>query len=220
MTGRSQISTRDAARCIFPTLEDFGITPLEAMASGRPVIALGRGGALETVVPPGSGDPATGIFFARQTADDLVAAIRDFESDPGRFEDKALRRRAEAFDRPLFKERMKAYLNARLPRDLPVLKAHSRFLEHMMLAGDLSLAAGCWLLAYYAALLRARAAHRHEIPPLGPYLLMLVPILRRVGHRRSTPSTSTGRAASARTSPRRPTSPRPPRWAPSCWSRS
>ena len=104
---------------IFPTLEDFGITPLEAMASGRPVIALGRGGALETVVPPGSGDPATGIFFARQTADDLVAAIRDFESDPGRFEDKALRRRAEAFDRPLFKERMKAYLNARLPGICP-----------------------------------------------------------------------------------------------------
>ncbi len=105
------------ARCralIFPTLEDFGIMPLEAMASGRPVIAFGRGGALETVVPPGSADPPTGLFFARQTADDLVDAIRDFESDPNRFEPKALRRRAESFDRPLFKERIRAYLDARL----------------------------------------------------------------------------------------------------------
>src|SRR5439155_1645011 len=54
------------ARCrafIFPTLEDFGITPLEAMASGRPVIALGQGGARETVVPPGGADPPTGLLF-------------------------------------------------------------------------------------------------------------------------------------------------------------
>src|SRR5262249_44641181 len=48
---------------LFPTVEDFGITPLEAMAAGRPVIALGRGGALETVVPPGGIDPPTGLFF-------------------------------------------------------------------------------------------------------------------------------------------------------------
>jgi len=105
------------ARCrglLFPTMEDFGITPLEAMASGRPVIALGQGGALETVVPPGGSDPPSGIFFSRQTVDDLTLAIRDFELDPGRFEPKALRRRAETFDRPVFKERVKAYLDGRL----------------------------------------------------------------------------------------------------------
>jgi glycosyltransferase involved in cell wall biosynthesis len=104
------------ARCralIFPTLEDFGITPLEAMAAGRPVIALGQGGALETVVPPGGGEPATGLFFERQTAEDLAAAIRSFESGVIRFEPKALRRRAEAFDRPLFMERMERYLASR-----------------------------------------------------------------------------------------------------------
>jgi glycosyltransferase involved in cell wall biosynthesis len=53
------------ARCralIFPGEEDFGIVPLEAMASGRPVIAFGRGGALETVI-----DGKTGIFFHEQT---------------------------------------------------------------------------------------------------------------------------------------------------------
>ncbi|HEV8530659.1 MAG TPA: glycosyltransferase [Methylomirabilota bacterium] len=104
------------ARCralLFPTLEDFGITPLEAMASGRPVIALGQGGALETVVGAGGGEPATGVFFERQSVDDLMDAIRRFESGPLRFEPKALRRRAEAFDRPVFKERVEQYLAAR-----------------------------------------------------------------------------------------------------------
>ena len=104
------------ARCralIFPTLEDFGITPLEAMAAGRPVIALGQGGALETVVPPGGSEPATGIFFERQTVEDLVAAIRRLESGTERFEPKALRRRAESFDRALFKERIERYVAAR-----------------------------------------------------------------------------------------------------------
>ncbi|HTY80372.1 MAG TPA: glycosyltransferase [Candidatus Bathyarchaeia archaeon] len=104
------------ARCralIFPTLEDFGITPLEAMASGRPVIAFGQGGALETVVPPGRGEPATGLFFERQAVEDLAAAIERLESGAVRFEPKALRRRAETFDRPLFKERVERYVTAR-----------------------------------------------------------------------------------------------------------
>ena len=110
------------ARCralIFPTVEDFGITPLEAMASGRPVIAIGRGGALETVVPPGSVEPPTGLFFENQTVEDLIHAMQDLERDPGRFEPKALRRRAEGFDRPLFKARVKRYLERRLAEVRP-----------------------------------------------------------------------------------------------------
>jgi len=110
------------ARCralLFPPLEDFGITPLEAMAAGRPVIAFGEGGARETVVPPGEGEPPTGLFFARQTVEDLVDAIRRFEASAHQFEPKALRRRAEAFDRPLFRERVHAYLRARVEGSTP-----------------------------------------------------------------------------------------------------
>ena len=84
------------------------------MASGRPVIAYGKGGALETVVPLGGPHPPTGLFFARQSVDDLIESIGRFEADPGRFEPKQLRSRAEAFDRPRFKERVREYLRARL----------------------------------------------------------------------------------------------------------
>jgi len=116
--GRSDTEIAELyARCrafLFPPLEDFGITPLEAMAAGRPVIAFGEGGARETVVPPGEGEPPTGLFFARQTVEDLVDAIRHFEASAHQFEPKALRRRAEAFDRPLFRERVHAYLRARM----------------------------------------------------------------------------------------------------------
>jgi glycosyltransferase involved in cell wall biosynthesis len=105
------------ARCrafLFPALEDFGITPLEAMAAGRPVLAFGQGGALETVIPPGGLGPATGLFFAHQTVEDLVGAMLRLESGTIPFDSKAARRRAETFDRPVFKERMKIYLAARL----------------------------------------------------------------------------------------------------------
>ncbi|MBI5379340.1 MAG: glycosyltransferase [Nitrospirae bacterium] len=100
------------ARCralIFPGVEDFGIAPLEAMASGRPVIALGEGGALESVVPADDPDgrPPTGLFFEPQTAAALVEAVRRFESGAVQFDPPALRRHAEGFDRAIFKEKMR-----------------------------------------------------------------------------------------------------------------
>jgi len=98
---------------LFPGLEDFGIVPLEAMASGRPVIAYAAGGALETVVPLGGEEPSTGIFFREQTVESLSNAIRRFEDSAHRFVPAALRARAEHFDRPRFKAQMAKYLEAR-----------------------------------------------------------------------------------------------------------
>jgi len=100
---------------LFPGVEDFGIVPLEALAAGRPVIAYAAGGALETLVglEDGVGEP-TAVFFAEQTVDALVDAIRRFEANASRFDPKALRRRAEPFDRARFKAEMAAYLEQRL----------------------------------------------------------------------------------------------------------
>ncbi len=82
---------------VFPGEEDFGITPLEAQASGRPVIAFARGGALETVVPDGdfsrpSGtdtaeSPPTGVLFPEQTPASLASAVRHFDEREDRFDD-------------------------------------------------------------------------------------------------------------------------------------
>lgn len=78
--GRADHETLQEMYCgaralIFPGLEDFGITPLEAMASGTPVIAFKKGGATETVLPN-----QTGVFFEEQTVESLCDALTRFES--------------------------------------------------------------------------------------------------------------------------------------------
>jgi glycosyltransferase involved in cell wall biosynthesis len=95
---------------LFPGVEDFGIVPLEAMAAGRPVIAFAAGGALETVIAPGDARAPTGLFFHAQTVEALAEAMRGLESGAVAFEPKALRARAEEFDRARFKERIASYL--------------------------------------------------------------------------------------------------------------
>lgn len=95
---------------LFPGEEDFGITPVEAMAAGKPVIALGRGGVWDSVVPfnPPAGQTAkinqspTGVFFYQPSAEALLEAIDLFEADPGRFQPEVLQARARRFDRSVF----------------------------------------------------------------------------------------------------------------------
>ena len=112
------------ARCralVFPGEEDFGIVPVEAMASGKPVIALGRGGALETVVGldhPGRRNP-TGLFFPDETLESLMEAVGRFESRRGEFNPGKIRDRALDFRRDLFEERFRAFLHRAL-EDGPV----------------------------------------------------------------------------------------------------
>ena len=89
---------------LFPGEEDFGIVPLEAMAMGRPVIAFGRGGVLDTVI-----DGETGILYDPNTVGGLVAAIREMESSPA-FSPAACQARAREFTREKFQERFQALL--------------------------------------------------------------------------------------------------------------
>jgi glycosyltransferase involved in cell wall biosynthesis len=96
---------------IFPGAEDFGIVPLEAQASGKPVIAYGRGGALETVIGMDDSDTApTGIFFHHQTIADLQAAIDRFEESEALFTPQNCRRNAERFNCSRFKSEMTAFI--------------------------------------------------------------------------------------------------------------
>ena len=92
---------------LFPAEEDFGIVPVEAQSFGRPVIAYGRGGALETVIgleDGGEARAATGIFFDEQTAQSLAVAIARFEEMEGAFSPEFIRAGAERFSRERFKK--------------------------------------------------------------------------------------------------------------------
>jgi glycosyltransferase involved in cell wall biosynthesis len=96
---------------IFPGVEDFGIVPLEAMASGKPVVAFAKGGALETVI--GDGGSPTGVFFQDQTVESLTEAIRSLIKI--KFDPYAIRRHAEKFDRKEFKRQIEEYLTKKIP---------------------------------------------------------------------------------------------------------
>jgi glycosyltransferase involved in cell wall biosynthesis len=97
---------------VFAAEEDFGIAPVEAQASGTPVIAYGRGGALETVRGLGASSSPTGVFFREQTADALVAAIRTFERQRHAFSASACRANAERFSVQRFVSEMGAFVDS------------------------------------------------------------------------------------------------------------
>jgi glycosyltransferase involved in cell wall biosynthesis len=89
---------------LLPGEEDFGIVPLEAQACGRPVVALARGGALETIVPE-----ETGLLVDEPTPTAFADAISRAIDRP--FDHRAIRRHAERFSRARFGDEMEAILN-------------------------------------------------------------------------------------------------------------
>src|SRR5438477_10292821 len=95
---------------LFPGEEDFGIVPVEAQACGAPVIAYGRGGATETVIPPGSRREPTGLWFEEQTSACLAAAVQAFEARGRDFAPSAARRQAVRFNQRRFEQELLDHL--------------------------------------------------------------------------------------------------------------
>jgi glycosyltransferase involved in cell wall biosynthesis len=91
---------------IFPGVEDFGMVPVEAMASGRPVIALAQGGALDTVI-----DGETGVLFDVPDVSALNGAIHKFEENYQAFSSERIRLHAQQFDSAIFKHKIKAFID-------------------------------------------------------------------------------------------------------------
>jgi glycosyltransferase involved in cell wall biosynthesis len=102
---------------VFPGEEDFGIVPLEAMASGKAVIAYGKGGALETVQ-----DGLSGVFFYEQTVEALEIAVS--KAEQMQFDVENVRNRALRFSRSIYKDAMKKFIEEKM-------EAHNRAMKHL-----------------------------------------------------------------------------------------
>lgn len=110
--------THHFAHCkalLFPGVEDFGIVPLEVMASGRPVIAFAKGGALETVV-----EGRTGLFFHEQSTDAMVDSIERFEAVPHWFRSEVLQSHAASFDTAVFRTRLAELIESLTAKPQPL----------------------------------------------------------------------------------------------------
>jgi glycosyltransferase involved in cell wall biosynthesis len=100
------------ARCralIFPGEEDFGMVPVEAMASGRPVVAFGKGGATETVA-----ENLSGVFFAEQSVEAISASVRSLANMP--IDPPAIAAHATQFGRDQFFQKMRAHIDGLLAK--------------------------------------------------------------------------------------------------------
>jgi glycosyltransferase involved in cell wall biosynthesis len=91
---------------VFPGIEDFGITPLEAMAAGAPVVAIGAGGARETVTDQ------TGVFFGEQTVESISSAVLKLERGDVKISEAACRRRAADFTKTRFQREFQAAVDS------------------------------------------------------------------------------------------------------------
>ncbi|AUC56763.1 glycosyl transferase (plasmid) [Sagittula sp. P11] len=93
---------------VFPGVEDFGIIPLEVMASGRPVLAFAEGGAMETVI-----EGRTGMFFHEPTVEAVLEGVEALERVLPGFDPQALRDHAAGFTAERFRAEFKAFVEAR-----------------------------------------------------------------------------------------------------------
>ncbi|CAK9251966.1 unnamed protein product [Sphagnum jensenii] len=132
---------------IFPGIEDFGITPIEALAAGAPVIALEQGGAAETVTAQ------TGLFFKTQSVSAIIEAVQQFERDPKMISERECRERGNYFSKDRFKDEFKRmgeifpemisailmpnHLHLILPQERDAVKILAGLLGAMTLRSDL-----------------------------------------------------------------------------------
>jgi glycosyltransferase involved in cell wall biosynthesis len=111
---QSDAAIRDhLRRCralLFPGEEDFGIVPVEAQACGAPVVAFARGGAAETVLPPGGRAEPTGVLFREQSEECLADALDWFEAHAGDYSPTAARRQALHFNPHRYDEEFARFL--------------------------------------------------------------------------------------------------------------
>ncbi len=161
---------RACAMVLLPGEEDFGIVPVEAQACGRPVVAAGVGGAVETVE-----DGVTGVLVAPGSAEALADGIRQARAT--RFDPAALRRHAEAFGRERFVSRMAAIVDETLAAGAgtsDMVKRYNRLLAAVHVLSDALLASAAFVLAYVLALRDgARPGHQglpavRAVPPDPP----------------------------------------------------
>lgn len=96
---------QQAKAFVFAAEEDFGIIVIEAMSCGTPVIALNKGGTAETVI-----DNFTGVHFCSQSTDEIINAVRRFESSSENFNPKEISNYAKRFSRSIFESNIKNYV--------------------------------------------------------------------------------------------------------------
>jgi glycosyltransferase involved in cell wall biosynthesis len=119
---------------VFAAEEDFGITPLEAQACGTPVIAYGKGGALETVID--EGPERTGLFFTEQTSASICDAVMRFENLSDVIAPSACRSNAEKFSPETFRRKLRDLVDEKVRLHLAQMASGRHVATHLEAAVD------------------------------------------------------------------------------------